>query len=176
MNLSRNRFFFSYVRPLGQVRLSERREAEARPDKLSRGFVCASNKLLPLSLEFRGSTAYPCACLRSLCQKREKSWLRINSHQSFWLFSAWIRWRTISRDSFYVQRWLIPKDVVSQWLWTSTESRIWNCSNQVWHTSSNWLSTWYNNEGTQYHKAENLKKTWKTGRKLPVFLIHRICI
>ena len=103
MNLSRNRFFFSYVRPLGQVRLSERREAEARPDKLSRGFVCASNKLLPLSLEFRESTAYPCACLRSLGQKREKACQRMNSRQSFWLFPAWISMRMESRDSFYVQ-------------------------------------------------------------------------
>lgn len=103
MNLSRNRFFFSYVRPLGQVRLSERREAEARPDKLSRGFVCASNRLLPLSLEFRGSTAYPCACLRSLILKRVNDCLRINSRQSFGLFWAWISMSVESRDPFYIQ-------------------------------------------------------------------------
>ena len=96
-------FLFSFPRLFMMIRLSVREGMEARPDKLSKGFVCASNKLLPLSLEFRGSTAYPCACLRSLGQKREKACQRMNSCQSFWLFPAWISMRMENRDSFYVQ-------------------------------------------------------------------------
>ena len=86
-----------------KLRFSVRKGMEARPDKLSKGFVCASNKLLPLSLEFRGSTAYPCACLRSLIPKRVNDCLRINSRQSFGLFWAWISVKMDSRDSFYIQ-------------------------------------------------------------------------
>ena len=97
-------FLFSFPRLFMMIRLSVRegRGKLDRTNSAKASFVSATG-CCRFSLEFRGSTAYPCACLRSIGQKREKACQRMNSRQSFWLFPAWISMRMESRDSFYVQ-------------------------------------------------------------------------